>query len=352
MKKAYKYLVVIAIIIISSLASYFVNIQEKPRELSVNEISKLIQKEDVINVMPKPNKKYKVGVLFPMLAAPFWVNESYGVLDQAKKMGVDVIWYSADGYTNVDKQNSQIENLISQKVDAILIAPTSLTGNTPAIEKAILNGIKIFVHVTGSSAKGISGAVIADDYEIGQKQAEFVAKALNGSGKVIMLTGPSGAEWAINRAKAYKKYLADYAKNIVIVAERTGEPERVSSQKAIEDLLIKFNDVDAIYTAADGMAIGVTEVLNRSKPSKDVILTTASFSKESVPYILNGKISLNVDESPVLQGRTAMNALVYVLEGYTVPNTIVVPVPGIDKTELEKIDLTQTWAPEGYSLTN
>lgn len=343
---------VINITLIISLALCFNDKPEKLIKMSGNDTSKLISEEQIIDTLPKAGKKYKIGVLFPMLAAPFWVNESYGVLDQAKKLDVEVIWYSADGYTNVDKQNSQIEDLITQKVDAILIAPTSLTGNTPAIEKAISNGIKVFIHVTGSSAKGVSGSVLADDNEIGKEQAEYTVKALNGKGKVIMLSGPSGADWAMSRSKAYKDYLAKNAKDIAIVAERPGEPERVASQKIIEELLVKFSDVDAIYTAADGMAIGVTEVLSRVKTPKKIILTTASFSKESVPYIKSGQINLDVDESPVLQGRTAMNALVYGLEGYKVPEKILVPVPGIDKAALEKIDLTNRWAPEGYSPAN
>ncbi len=344
-----KVLLLIAAIVAIALVVYFPNKPGKPTDPNGNNPSKEVTKEQVMDSLPKASKKYKIGVLFPMLAAPFWVNESYGVLDQAKQLGVDVIWYSADGYTEINKQNSQIEDLITQKVDAILIAPTSLTGNTPAIEKAISKGIKVFIHVTGTSAKGISGSVLADDKEIGKAQAEYTVKALNGKGKVIMLTGPAGADWAMNRQKAYKEYMAQNAKDIVIVAERSGEPERIASQKIMEELLIKFSDVDAIYTAADGMAIGVAQTLEDKKIHKKIILTTASFSKETVPYIQSGKISVNVDESPVLQGRTAMNALVYVLEGYKVPQTIIVPVPGIDKAALEKIDLSKRWAPEGYS---
>ena len=344
-------IIVIGLIAVGLLI-YVVNKPGGQTQAADNSSAKAISPQQVMDSLPRPAKKYKIGVLFPMLAAPFWVNESYGVLDQAKKIGVDVVWYSADGYTNVDKQNSQVEDLITQKVDAILIAPTSLMGNTPAIEKAIANGIKVFVHVTGSSAKGISCSVLADDKEIGREQAEYTVNALQGKGKVIMLTGPDGADWSANRAAAYKAYLAQKAKDIVIVAERSGEPEKVTSQKIIEELLVKFNDIDAIYTAADGMAIGVTEVLNRVKTPKKIILTTASFSKESLSYIQKGQISLNVDESPVFQGRSAVNAVIYGLEGYKLPATIFVPVPGIDKKALDNIDLMNRWAPDGYSPSN
>src|SRR3978361_901323 len=48
----------------------------------------------------KANRRYKLGVLFPFLGAPFWVNEAYGVLDQGKLNGVEIVWLSADGYDN------------------------------------------------------------------------------------------------------------------------------------------------------------------------------------------------------------------------------------------------------------
>lgn len=306
----------------------------------------------VLEQLPSVSKQYKIGVLFPMLASPFWVNESYGIMNQADELGVEIIWYSADGYANVDKQNSQIEDLITQKVDGIIIAPTSYQGNTPAIEKAISAGIPVVVHVTGTSASGISGSILADDLAIGRQQAKFLNKALGGEGKVIMLSGPSGADWSTNRAIGFKEELESLGSQIEIVAERTGEPDRASSQRIVEDLLIRWKDVDGIYTAADGMAIGVAISIKQLNTEGQVLLTTASFSRETVEYIRNDQIHYNVDENPVMQGRAAVNALVYCLEGYTIPKKILVPIPGIDKSILDSIDLTNQWAPLNFSPVN
>jgi ABC-type sugar transport system substrate-binding protein len=89
--------------------------------VSVRVTEDTVRLQKPLAASPTPKRRYKVGVLFPFMASPFWVNEAYGVLNQAEKLGVEVVWLSADGYDNVDKQSAQLEDLATQKVDAILI---------------------------------------------------------------------------------------------------------------------------------------------------------------------------------------------------------------------------------------
>jgi ribose transport system substrate-binding protein len=320
-----------------------------PNDSTGDNPSVTVTEKEIFTATPIAKKRYKVGVLFPFLAAPFWTHQSFGIYDQAKHTGIDIIVKSADGYSNTDKQNSQIQDLISQKVDAILIAPTSLNGNTPAIEAAINSGIKVFINVTGSNAKGVISRILVDDYNIGVMQANYMISALGGKGKVAMLSGPAGADWSINKSKGFRETIKSKS-NIQIVFERFSEPEKSAAQKLTEELLVKYSDIDGIFTPADGMAIGVADVISNSGIKKKIILTTTSFSEETVPYIKSGKINYNIDENPVLQGRSAINTVVYSLNGDKVPEKIFIPTPGIDSIALKSQNLSAKWAPRGFSI--
>lgn len=299
---------------------------------------------------PVPKRRYRLGVLFPFLAAPFWANEAYGVLDQAKELGVDVVWLSADGYDNIDKQTSQMEDLVSQKVDAILLAATSYTGTARAVDRARDAGIPVITHVTSSSSSGVVAAVLDDDEEIGREQARHMRQALQGTGEVVMLNGPAAAEWSSRRVAGFKAELARSFPNIRIVSEKFGIPDRADANRLAEDLIVTFPKIAGIFTVADGMAMGAVDALKRAGKQGKVIVTTASFSRETVPYIKNGFIAVNVDENPVLIGRTAVNTAVRYLNDGRAPKVVFVPNPSVTKETLGAVDSTKQWAPAGWRI--
>jgi ribose transport system substrate-binding protein len=300
--------------------------------------------------LPKAAQRYKLGVLFPFLASPFWVNEAYGVLDQAKKAGVDVVWLSADGYDNVDKQNSQMEDLVTQQVDAILLAATSYNGTAAAVDRATARQVPVFAHVTSSSSKNIVSAVVDDDLEIGRRQAEYMGTSIKGRGNVVMLNGPAAAEWSSNRVKGFKQVVGAKFPNINIVAERTGIPDRADAQRLTEDLLTTFPDLSGIFTVADGMAMGAADAIKSAGRAKKMTITTASFSRETIPYLQAGNIGVNVDENPVLMGRTIVNIAIRALNGEIVPATVYVPNPAITSANLNSVQSTTQWAPDGWRI--
>lgn len=82
-----------------------------------------VQSEDKIKPQPKPDKSYTIGVLEPNLAIPHFVAQAYGFTDEAQKMGMKVIMYDAGEHKNVAKQVSQMEDLITNKVDVIAFVP-------------------------------------------------------------------------------------------------------------------------------------------------------------------------------------------------------------------------------------
>jgi len=299
---------------------------------------------------PKPARRYRIGVLFPFLASPFWVNEAYGVIDQANKLGVDVVWLSADGYDNIDKQNSQMEDLVARGADAILIAATSSTGTGPTVDRAVAAGVPVFAHVTSSISRNVSSAILDDDLAIGRMQADYMGRALQGRGYVAMLSGPAAAEWSTLRAKGFKEIMAQKFPGIRIVAERFGIPDRADAQRLTEDLLTANKRLDGLFTVADGMAMGAVDALRQADRLDRTTVTTASFSRETVPHLRAGDIDLNVDENPVLIGRVAINTVVRALNGTPVPRTIFVPNPPITAATLERIDSTKQWAPPDWRL--
>src|SRR5262249_15113861 len=72
-------------------------------------------------------KSGTIGVSMPNIKGPWFTPVLYGISDEAKKLGYNVNIQDAGGYANVDKQVTQLSNLIVQKVKAILMDPADPT---------------------------------------------------------------------------------------------------------------------------------------------------------------------------------------------------------------------------------
>ncbi len=91
-----------------------------------------------------PKKPYRIGVSIPSLGSPYFVNQSYGFLTEAKATGVGITILAAKGYEDLQGQVSQIENLVNKRVDALVIAPISAEGIAAITDEAIEKRIPVY----------------------------------------------------------------------------------------------------------------------------------------------------------------------------------------------------------------
>jgi ABC-type sugar transport system substrate-binding protein len=323
--------------------------EKSPRAMQVNASAPVYLPDDYRPEPVRAKRPYKLGVLFPFLAAPFWVNEAYGILSQAKLDGVEIVWLSADSYDNIEMQNSQLESLVTLKVDAVLLAATSFNGTARAVDRAVAAGIPVLTHVTSSNSQKISGSVLPDNVAIGRKQARHMCDALGGNGIVAMLNGPAAADWSSDRVKGFKRELATDCPNVTIVAERFGIPDRADAQRLAGDILAAFPQINGVFTVADGMALGVADAARGISRARHLTITTASFSRETLPHVQNGDISVNVDESPVVTGQEIVNRAVQLLNGEQIPRNTFVPIPAWTQATIAKVS-PDHWAPDGWRI--
>ena len=83
-------------------------------------------KVSMVDYVPltKASKKWKICVSFPHMKDAYWLGVDYGVVDEAKRLGVSAQIVEAGGYTNLAKQISQIEDCVSRGANAVTPRPT------------------------------------------------------------------------------------------------------------------------------------------------------------------------------------------------------------------------------------
>jgi ribose transport system substrate-binding protein len=156
--------------------------------------------------------------------------------------------------TSVAKQIAAVDQMIAQKVDAIILDSNSLTGLNPAIATAHKAGIPVV-----ASNDKVSSKLAYQVETVGRKFAASMAKGfvklLGGKGNIVILRGLPGnavdAEEAAGFHSVFKKY-----PDIKVLKETYGQWDDGQAQKVMADLLSRYQNIDGVFTEG-GMQQGV-----------------------------------------------------------------------------------------------
>ncbi len=296
----------------------------------------------------KPAKQYTLGVLLPQLSNPHFVGQAYGYIDEAEKLGARVILFDAGGYQYLDRQISQMEDLIASKVDAIILVAVNGPGTVGAVERAVAAGIPVINCNVMTTSDKVVTRVRSDDEIVGQMQADFMGQALKGEGKVVMLRGAPGTSWAENRGNAFKKRLAEKFPKVAVIGEQYSQSTPADGLKLMEDFLQTFPQVDGAYNGADTTAIGAAQAVLASGKKGKITVTATDFQVDTEKFIRDGVMSATVAQQTVIIGRWGVRAAINTLEKRNVPKELWTPLLLVNSQNIDKLDVSTLRAPVGW----
>ncbi len=295
----------------------------------------------------KPAKSYTIGVLVPQLTNPHFAAQAFGYMDEAERLGAKVILHDAGGYQYVDKQISQMEDLIANKVDAICLVATSGPGTVPVVDRAAAAGIPVInVNVMTSNEK-VTIRVRSDDVVIGQTMGEYIHKTLK-KGNLVMQSGVAGASAFEIRAKSFREYITKNAPEIKILGERHSLNTPDQGLKNMEDFFQTFPQIDAVYNSADFVAIGAAQAIKAAGKAGKVMIVTADFQPDTERLVREGVITQAVVQQPVTMGRWGIRAAINILEKREVPKLLFTPILSVTKDNIGTVDLSTVRTPAGW----
>jgi ABC-type sugar transport system substrate-binding protein len=285
-----------------------------------------------------------IGAAMPNTKGEWYTPELYGITDEAKKLGYDVIIQDAGGYANVDKQVSQVSNLIAQRVKALLL---------DAADPAAFNGVvrqakqaKIPVVAAGSPTVATDippdAGATSSHCTIGHELASGAKKLLPDGGTIAILAGPPGAFWATDRLRCFKEDLV--TSNIKIVAEQASEQDVSVALSLASDFLQRFPGVNLIYGADDTYGVGIARAVQVARKCGQVKVLFSVLGAAAEEMMRAGCVDYVVAQQPALMGRMEVRLADQLINGKK-PAEPMIQVPLI----LDNIDRSGMQAPKGWS---
>lgn len=188
----------------------------------------------------------------------------------AKDNNIDLLWNSANG--DVATQANQVDQLINQKVDAIIIVPVQADSLGPQMTSAKNAGIPVIAVNTALADQGaLTSSVLPDDVAAGAQEMEMMAQKLGGRGNIVILQGPLGSSPELDRTKGIKDTLAKYP-DIKILAQDTANWKRDEAVNKVKNWLSSFGDqIDGIVSENDDMGLGAVQALAEAGMSIPVV---------------------------------------------------------------------------------
>jgi len=264
-----------------------------------------------------PAKKLVIGMAFQEMNNPYFVVMREALEEAGQSLGATVI--TTDARHDVNKQVSDIEDMINQKINILLINPADSVGVKGAVEAAKKAGV-IVVAVDAQAQGPLDSFVGSKNYDAGLQAGLFMGKYLNGKGKVAILDGIPVVP-ILERVRGFKDSIKKFP-GIHIVDTQNGKQERDIAMEVTENMIQKTPDLVGIFSVNDGGALGSMAAIQASK--KNIALVSVDGAPEAVKAILaNTVFKCTVAQYQV---RIAIGIALSKYWGAHVPSTVPVDV--------------------------
>ena len=120
---------------------------------------------------------------------------------------VDIVTADVDS----KKQLQQVNDLISQDIDILVVAPCDTFTIAPAIEKAAVKGIPVILYDSKAVSDKYTAYIGSDNKDIGRAMGQYIASVLHGRGKVVEITGNMKTSPAMERHRGFTDEIKKYA---------------------------------------------------------------------------------------------------------------------------------------------
>ncbi|CAB5281062.1 periplasmic binding protein/LacI transcriptional regulator [Burkholderia multivorans] len=271
----------------------------------------------------------KIGVTMASFDDTFLTILRNSIADAAKKDGATV--QIEDAGNDVGKQLSQVQNMIAQKVDAIIVNAVD-TDATPKITKMVTAAKIPLVYVNRKPVDfdklpaGVA-VVASDEKQSGTLQARQVCKLLGGKGDLLVLMGELSNESARARTKDIEDVIAtkDCA-GMRIVDKREGKWSRTQGQDITMNWLSSGMKFDAIVSNNDEMAIGAINALKAARKwTPKTIVAGIDATPDGLASMKSGELKVSVYQNASGQGTQAVAAALKLAKKQNVDRYVNVP---------------------------
>lgn len=264
--------------------------------------------------LDRASKPWRLCILYPHLKDAYWLSVNYGMVEEARRLGVSFDLFEAGGYPNLERQREQLAACADEDFDAVILGTVSYDGLTAEVER--IAALKpVIAAVNDIEDRGITAKASVPWREMGAAAGRFIA-GLHPSGSasvnVAWFPGPAGAGWVPFVEEGFRAELAKSSARLVTT--KYGDTGLEQQVLLVEEVLDTQQQVD--YLIGSGpMAEAAVSILRARGMTADVGVVSTYLSHAVYRGITRDRILAAPTDFPVVQGRLAVEMAVRAIEG-------------------------------------
>lgn len=276
--------------------------------------------ENPVDTTPADKGTYKVGI--SMYVMDGGMTALSGLMkDTLASADIDIEVFVTSADQSTEKQNSDIEDLVTKGCDMIWVQGFDKNAIVGALENAYSAGVKVAISTEADTDSYTYRYANATDEQTGEMQAEwfienYLKKNPNTTYKIAMCNGvmstPGGAGrrngvvWSLEKSGCT---------NYEIVTEQDCNYTTEAAQAWAEGLMTSHPEVDVIFCGNDDMAMGVANAIDAVGRTGEIVLLGTDGHEVGLQLMKEGKmvatVRMNVDEI----GKAMANSMIDCLKG-------------------------------------
>ncbi|MBV9241605.1 MAG: substrate-binding domain-containing protein [Acidobacteria bacterium] len=259
----------------------------------------------------KQQSRLRIGFAMDTLKEERWQRDHDAFEAACKKADVDCVITVADN--KADKQANDVDNLLTQGIDVLVIAPHNATQAASMVDKAKAQGVPVISYDRLINSDKIDVYISHQVPVLGRKIAEYAIQHVP-KGNYVVVDGASSDNNAVIMKNEYQKVLrpAIDKGDIKIVAEDFMEDWKPElALNFADNALTQNNDnVQAFVVSNDGMAGGVISALVKRGLAGKVLVTGQDAGLEALQNIAEGKQTMTMYKPIVPLANAAVDAAI------------------------------------------
>ncbi len=305
-----------------------------------------------------PNEPIKIGFSMDTLKEERWQRDRDLVEKRARELGMEVNVQVANGDDSL--QIKQAENLLTQGVDVLMVAPHNGEVAASIVEAAHRQGVPVIAYDRLIRNSDVDLYISHQVVKMGEMQARYLLEHVNKKPANFVIVGGSPTDH--NAVLLHEGQM-----NVLKPAIDRGDVKIVTDQYAkewqasaalniVENALTQANNqVDAVVCSNDGTARGAVQALEGQNLAGKVLVSGQDADLASLKLIVEGKQTMTVYKSiqPLAYG--AVDAAIKLARGEQVATTETIDngakkVPAIllEPVAVDRNNLLSTVVKDGY----
>lgn len=283
----------------------------------------------------KKGNPVRIAYMPPATEFLYYIAIGEGIKSKAAELKVETFMLAPQSGADIEGQMGMIQDVLTQKVDAIILSTHDEKAAAPLVKKAVDEGIVVIIvnsDITNFPSP-VHGVVGYSQRRGTFKEGMYAIGLFKGEAKVGVLEGLPGYH-STERIGGYLDAFKPFPKMEVVASLPTAWNVETGN-KSMMDLLQAHPEVQVVVTANDYIAIGAAKAAD-GLGRKDVIIFGNDGDTTGLEDIAAGRWTATVNTTPFVMGEVALQVAMDSLNGIYPGGWTETPTVIVDKTNVQE----------------